>query len=308
MVARRDESERPATATSRCATLLALVLTVAVALSGCGRTATDGTATDGAATDGPTTDGTATAATSAADSAAASTTTSLAPVTTAIDAPGGLGPGEAGRPAVVASVVDGDTIEVDDGERVRLIGIDTPETKDPRRPVGCFGAEASARTSALLPPGTAVRLVPDVEPTDRYGRTLAYVVRAEDDLFINRALVAGGYALVATYPPNVAHVEELLAAQTEARTAGRGLWSACPDGDVPTSTTRPPGASTPSTPATAPTSSTDAAGPCDPAYPTLCLPTTPDLDCADLDARQFPVLAPDPHRLDGDGNGVGCEG
>lgn len=260
---------------------MALVLAVALALSGCGRPTTD------SAPAAPSDPGTTSASSSGATDGG---TDRLDPVA-------------GGRMAVVAVVVDGDTIEVDDGERVRLIGIDTPETKDPRRPVGCFGAEASARTAALLPPGTAVRLVADVEPTDRYGRTLAYVVRAEDDLFVNRALVAEGYALVATYPPNVAHVEELVAAQAEARTAGRGLWSACTDADAPTSTTRPPTSSS----TTSRTDPAEPAGGCDPAYPTLCLPTTPDIDCAELDERRFPVLDPDPHRLDGDGNGIGCE-
>lgn len=133
--------------------------------------------------------------------------------------------------ATVVRVVDGDTIRVrldgDGEERVRLIGIDTPETKDPRRPVQCYGREAAARTVSLLPPGTRVRLERDVEPRDRYGRLLAYVYRASDGLFVNLALVREGYALVLTIPPNVAHAEEFVAAARGAREAGRGLWSAC---------------------------------------------------------------------------------
>jgi micrococcal nuclease len=137
-----------------------------------------------------------------------------------------LRPGE----ARVERVVDGDTIVVRIGgrtEKVRLIGIDTPETVDPRRPVGCFGKEASDHTKELLPPGTTVRLVRDVEARDRYDRLLAYVYRARDDLFVNLALARDGYASIATYPPNVAHVDELTAASAEARREGRGLWSAC---------------------------------------------------------------------------------
>ena len=135
----------------------------------------------------------------------------------------------AGRPTVTG-VVDGDTIDVRIGghvERVRLLGIDTPETKDPRKPVQCFGAEASAHTAELLPEGTEVRLVRDVEERDRYDRVLAYVYRVRDDLFVNLELVRDGYADLLTYPPNVAHTSELQAAVAEARHEQRGLWQAC---------------------------------------------------------------------------------
>jgi micrococcal nuclease len=137
-------------------------------------------------------------------------------------------PAEDGAASVVR-VVDGDTVEVRLGRReetVRLIGIDTPETVDPRSPVECFGEEASARTKALLPAGTGVRLVADVEARDRYDRLLAYVYR-DDGTFVNLALVEDGYASVLTYPPNVAHQSEFTAAAARARDEGRGLWSAC---------------------------------------------------------------------------------
>ena len=111
-------------------------------------------------------------------------------------------------------------------EKVRLLGIDTPETKDPRKPVQCFGKEASARTADLLPPGTEVRLVRDVEERDRYDRLLAYVYR-DDGLFVNLDLARGGYADLLTYPPNVAHTAELQEAVAEARREQRGLWQAC---------------------------------------------------------------------------------
>jgi micrococcal nuclease len=127
-------------------------------------------------------------------------------------------------------VVDGDTVMVSrgtKGKRVRLIGIDAPESVDPRRPVGCFGREASQRMFTLLPPGTPVRLVYDVERTDRYGRTLAYVYRRPDGLFVNAALVEEGYAAVATYPPNVVHADEFVALARQAREARLGLWGAC---------------------------------------------------------------------------------
>ncbi len=131
----------------------------------------------------------------------------------------------------IVRVVDGDTVVVRIGgkeERVRLIGIDTPESVDPRSPVECFGQEASAHATGLLPPGTVVDLVRDVEGRDRYDRLLAYVYRVEDGEFINLRLVEDGYAAVATYPPNVAHTAELVAAAAKAREEGRGLWAACP--------------------------------------------------------------------------------
>ncbi len=140
----------------------------------------------------------------------------------------GGGGGADGRASVVR-VVDGDTVEVRIGSRedtVRLIGIDTPETVDPRSPVECFGEEASNRTKELLPAGTGVRLVADVEARDRYDRLLAYVYR-DDGTFVNLSLVEDGYASVLTFPPNVAHVDEFTAAAARARDEGRGLWGAC---------------------------------------------------------------------------------
>lgn len=200
----------------------------------------------------------------------------------------------AGDDATVVRVVDGDTIVVRlDGRdtTVRLVGVDTPETKDPRKSVQCFGREASARTEKLLPEGTAVRLGYDVERNDRYGRLLAYVYDARDGGFVNAALVRDGYASVYTYPPNVAHAEEFVDAQREARDAGRGLWGACPVTPEPTAVADSGGAA------------------CDPAYPDACIPPPPpDLDCGDVAARSFQVLAPDPHRFDSNGDGIGCEG
>jgi micrococcal nuclease len=132
---------------------------------------------------------------------------------------------------VVTRVVDGDTLHVrlaGRDEPVRLIGIDTPESVKPGSPVECFGKEAARRLRALLPEGTEVRLERDVEARDRYGRLLAYVFRRRDDLFVNQALAADGFAEVATFPPNVAYVDRFVSAVADARGAGRGLWSACP--------------------------------------------------------------------------------
>src|SRR6478736_9024754 len=119
--------------------------------------------------------------------------------------------GDGAPPAVgvVERVVDGDTVIVRAGGgalRVRLLGIDTPETVDPDRPVGCFGPEASAYTKHLLT-GRSVTLVYDRELHDRYGRLLAYIYLGGK--FVNAALVELGYARTMSIPPNTAHAGEL---------------------------------------------------------------------------------------------------
>ena len=131
--------------------------------------------------------------------------------------------------AIVTRVVDGDTIDVliDEKEfRVRYIGIDTPETVDPRRPVGCFGVEASRRNRELVD-GMTIGLEKDVSETDRFGRLLRYVWLGGE--MVNAALVAGGYATASAFPPDIQYSDMFLDLQREAREAGLGLWGdACP--------------------------------------------------------------------------------
>ena len=132
--------------------------------------------------------------------------------------------------ANVVYVTDGDTIGVEvDGveERVRLIGIDTPETKKPDTPVQCFGPEATAFTRSLLPEGTSLHLERDVEARDAYGRLLAYVYRSDDGLFVNMEIIGQGYALPLTIAPNVAHADQFVAAARTAEAADLGLWAGC---------------------------------------------------------------------------------
>ena len=132
--------------------------------------------------------------------------------------------------ATIEYVVDGDTVDmIIDGveERVRLIGIDTPETKKANTPIQCFGPEATAFTQSLLPEGTAVYLERDVEARDVYGRLLAYAYVAETGSFVNLEIVRAGYAQPLTIPPNVAHSTEFVDAARTAEHDNVGLWAAC---------------------------------------------------------------------------------
>lgn len=131
--------------------------------------------------------------------------------------------------AHVVRVVDGDTIRVGiEGEvyRLRYIGIDTPETKHPERPIEWMGPEAS-RANAELVQGQTVYLEKDVSETDQYGRLLRYVFLA-DGTFVNAELVRRGYAQVTTYPPDVKYQDLFLELQREARENERGLWGPTP--------------------------------------------------------------------------------
>lgn len=160
--------------------------------------------------------------------------TSVLPVPGARDPPAGASSWVPN--AVVERVVDGDTIIARIGERsetVRLIGLDAPESVAPTRPVQCYGKEASGFLEAVLPAGTEITLLRDVEARDIYDRLLGYVVRSSDGLFVNLELVAAGYAAVLTYPPNDHYADALDRAQAEAAASGRGLWSACGGPDVP---------------------------------------------------------------------------
>ncbi len=133
--------------------------------------------------------------------------------------------------ATVAYVVDGDTIDVEIGgrtERIRLIGIDTPETKKPNSPIECFGPEASAFTESLLPEGTPVRIERDIVGRDDYGRLLGYVYLVDQpDLFVNLEIVEQGFAQPLTIEPNSTFARDFAAAARRAERADLGMWGAC---------------------------------------------------------------------------------
>lgn len=135
---------------------------------------------------------------------------------------------------LVTRVIDGDTIEIESGTRIRYIGIDTPE------PGECFGNEATEANSRLAA-GKRVLLETDIQTHDRYGRLLAYVWLG--DTLINEELVRQGIATVTTYAPNVKYTDRFLEAQKEAREKKLGLWS---DNPCPTFSTSSTSSTSPS--------------------------------------------------------------
>jgi micrococcal nuclease len=134
--------------------------------------------------------------------------------------------------AVVVRVTDGDTVVLrgrgvgplpGEPTKVRVLLVDTPEVHTEQE---CFGPEATARTQALVPPGSDVRVQVDQDPTDRFGRTLLHVW-TPDGVNLGEVLVSEGFATVLQIDPNRRYLEQFEAREDEARDAGRGLWSAC---------------------------------------------------------------------------------
>jgi len=132
----------------------------------------------------------------------------------------------------VIEVIDGDTIRLEIGnarESVRLIGVNTPETKHPTKGVECFGPEASAFLQAVLPAGTTVRIERDAEARDTYRRLLLYVFvpTSTGERFVNLELVARGFAVPLSIEPNIRYQDRFVAAAFDAQQNSRGLWRAC---------------------------------------------------------------------------------
>lgn len=223
----------------------------------------------------------------------------------------------------VVHVVDGDTIDVEiDGivYPVRYIGMDTPER-------GAVYFAESTQANADMVEGQTVVLVKDISETDRYNRLLRYVYLL-DGTFVNAELVRLGFAQPATYPPDIAHQDEFVQLQQEARTSSAGLWGLPTNTPIPLPTwtpapptavpqpTSPPAAPTavpqPTSEPLPPTSEPPPPPPpeqnCSPYYPGVCIPPyPPDLNCGDISFRRFQVLQPDPHGFDRDKDGIGCE-
>ncbi|MEV6960741.1 thermonuclease family protein [Streptomyces sp. NPDC051207] len=189
-------------------------------------------------------------------------------------------------------MIDGDTIDVvGDGRllpkntvaRVRLLEIDTPERGS------CYAAQASARTTELVPPGSTVRLERDDELMDPYDRYLLYVWN-DRGVFVNESLARSGHAEAVLFEPNDRYWTRISSAADSAQAVAAGLWAACPKTSEPPTA---PGVTTSSPPAeTGLTQGPPASG--------------SDVDCEDLSGPV--VVGPDdPHRLDRDGDGIGCE-
>ena len=183
--------------------------------------------------------------------------------------------------ATVVRVIDGDAIEVDlDGWRytVRYIGINTPETNRPSRGVEFYGPEASARNRELVE-GKTVRMELDVSSTDRFDRLLRYVY--VDDEMVNATLISGGFAVASAFPPDTKFADRFENIQMQAMENRRGVWA----------------------------TSSALAERCDPSYQTICVPGDAEpMTCKEIPSNPFPVLRPDAHSFDPDGNGLGCDG
>lgn len=210
--------------------------------------------------------------------------------------------------AEVVEIIDGDTIDVllEDGTEatIRLIGIDTPETKYPGRSVACFGPEASAYTAKLIKPGREVWLERDVTNLDRYDRLLRYVwvEKNNGDVYqLNAVLVRDGFAAAVAYEPDTKYAPAYEQLQTDAQLDGQGLWTGCPDLSLAF-----PALGESAAPADA-SIGLVASSDCDPSYPTICLPSFPDLNCPEIPYTNFDVIGADPHEVDRDHDGIGCE-
>lgn len=270
---------------------------------------------------GPSTPSTTSSATPTATSSSPTTTTTTTTTTSGPHRPEGAPSGIPAdvQQATVARIVDGDTLELaavapgpalssTEQVDVRLLEIDTPETKDPDAPVQCYGRQATNRLAELAPPGSTVWVQRDEELKDRYGRYLLYMWN-DDGVFVNLTLVEEGYAKAALYEPNDLHWDTISTAGHDARAATTGLWGACAYFGEPENTPEPRVADTPepppepvNTPEPQPEPDTGGSG----VY--LFPPPPPDLDCGSISARNFRVRPGDPHRFDSDDDGYGCEG
>lgn len=172
--------------------------------------------------------------------------TTVATTTTTVSLP----PGDDRK---LKDVIDGDSLELDDGTKVRLIGIDAPDVET----LACYSNEATAHLRQMIEGSPGLHLVYDTVRTDKFGRTLAYVYRLPDGLFVNVTMAKEGYAR-AQPSANTTHDTEINSAADEAHATDRGLWGACP---ATTSTTKAASTATTSKPSTTVPASTTTSPP-----------------------------------------------
>lgn len=217
--------------------------------------------------------------------------------------------------AVVATITDGDTLTLTNGYRVRLLQIDSPEVGTGE----CYSRAARSALLNLAPVGSRVTLATDpaLDTVDRYGRLLRYVTRGST--LVNLEMVRLGAATPYFYRGDRGrYASQLMAAATAAKAARRGLWGGSPrtrlDPNAQVDTGRCGPAPAPTTPPLVPLVPPPPPAPrgCDSNYAGACVPPyPPDLDCGELRALGLAlpvrVVGSDPHRLDGDGDRLGCE-
>lgn len=232
----------------------------------------------------------------------------------------------------VSSYVDGDKIKVAlDGERVELnfIGADAPEPEE------CYVAESNAAMKDLLPKGTVLYLERDADDTDGRDRLLRHVWaegKSGEAYLVNAKLIRDGNAgwkAKDAEDGNAKYADRYEKAEADAKERGNGLWSECDRlhskartkseqrasaerateaaANVPDPTAVPIPTDVPVVEEPVYEEPIDIGGGCDPSYPTLCLPSFPDLNCSEVGAVNFPVYQPDPHGFDNNDDGVGCE-
>lgn len=214
----------------------------------------------------------------------------------------------------VTRVVDGDTVRVQVGkkvEKVRLIGIDAAEVG------ACYSSQATAELRRIaLNKRVVLRGDRTQARRDQYGRLLAYVNLATGP-DVGLHLIRRGFALVYVYNSKpFARMSQYDTAERQASTNRLGTWSACSSTSTSTATTSTSTVTTPLPIVPPPPTTTNPsppAGSCAPSYPDVCIPPPPpDLDCGQIPYKRFRVVhtvpSPDPHRFDGDKDGVGCEG
>lgn len=194
----------------------------------------------------------------------------------------------------VSHVVDGDTIKLENGKVVRYIGIDTPETVDPRKPIQCFGKEASNKNKEMVE-GKEVRLVKDVSETDKYGRLLQYVYVG--DVFVNDYLVQNGFAHSYSYPPDIKFQDQFRKSEEEARNNKRGLWA---DDACKTETSASTSSQSSSQPSNNTSNVTQSTG----SYSCNCSKTCTQMNCAEA---QYQLKSCGCSRRDADKDGVACD-